>query len=410
MPPVQSISSDSSNPKVQSASSARSIVGPFNLPSSQALSLNPNIRHETLIVPASSIPAFGSYFTVDIRERNMLNHNITLQFVTSPVVGTNLVGCFNPAWFWFTRVEVVQGSDVVDTYYNTQQFVLNQMLEYDEDRLSINNAAENYASTAQRTSLSSQTANNTVYCNLRTYFDQAKIASLTDCHNVQLRVYMDTLPNIFNVVSGTLISCSLLSCTAFCRVTRLDMNSASLRLEDMRVKKNHSVIHDTRYGTYTAPVGVTSTTIVLSAIVGNVAALFFTVRPSIVGANAFNFTQLANFSILDSASTNIVGGSALPASFAANILNKDWMKSSYNTETSFGTNNQNANVYMWSFSADPVNALTNGQCLSSRKMIGQEQLILNFTSALTTAVQIDVYAMTESLLEMTLSGVKKMSF
>ena len=112
MPPVQSISSDSSNPIVQSASSARSIVGPFNLPSSQAISLNPNIRHETLIIPASSIPAFGSYFTVDIRERNMLNHNITLQFVASPVVGTNLVGCFNPAWFWFTTAAIILGTIV----------------------------------------------------------------------------------------------------------------------------------------------------------------------------------------------------------------------------------------------------------------------------------------------------------
>ena len=409
MPPVQPIISDSSNPKVQSASGARSVVGPLNIPSSQLASLNPNIRHETLIIPASSIPAFGSYFTIDIRERNMLNHNITLQFVTGPVIGTNLVGTFNPSWFWFTRVEVVQGSDVIDTYFGNQQFVLNQMLEYDEDRLSINNAAGNYASTAQRTLLSSQTSNNTLYCNLRTYFDQAKIASLTDCHNVQLRVYMDTLPNIFNVVSGTLISCPLLSCTAFCRVTKLDMNSASMRLEDMRVRKNHSVIHDTRYGTYTVPAGVTTSTIVLSAIVGNVAALFFTVRPSVVGASAFNYTQLSSFSLLDSASTNIVGGSALPASFAANILGKDWMKSSYNTETSFGTNNQNANVYMWSFSADPVSALTNGQCLSSRKMIGQEQLILNFPSAILTNMQVDVYAMTESMLEMTLTGVKKMS-
>ena len=62
---------------------------------------------------------------------------------------------------------------------------------------------------------------------------------------------------------------------------------------------------------------------------------------------------------------------------------------------------------MWSFSADPVSALNHGQALTSRKFTGQEQLLLNFPSALGAQVSVDVYAMVESILEVTPSSVKK---
>ena len=97
-PQVFSTNSDStSNGKVVAASGARVQAGAFNLPVSQGVSLNSDLKHETLIVPASAIPAFGSYFTIDIREKNIVLNNITLQFVASAVTGTALIGSFNPA-------------------------------------------------------------------------------------------------------------------------------------------------------------------------------------------------------------------------------------------------------------------------------------------------------------------------
>ena len=409
-PQVFSTNSDStSNGKVVAASGARVQAGGFNLPVSQGVSLNSDLKHETLIIPSSSAPGFGSFFTIDIKEKNILLNNVTLQFMTSARIGTALVGYFNPAFFWFTRIELVQGGTVIDNIYGNQQHIMQQILEWDEDRLAINNAAGNYASSAQRTTLSSQTTQNVVYANLRTYFDQAKVALLSDAHNIQLRVYMDTLPNVYNVVSGSLQSCTLLSCNAICKVTRLDLNSVAVRVEDMRLRNNHAIMHSLSYANLNVAIGNSSTTLVLSSIVGNVAALFFTIRPSAIGAAAWNYSQLASFSLLDAAGTNLVGGQPLPSAFALQLLNKDWMKSSYNTETSYGTNNQGANVYMWSFSCDPVAALSNGQALSSRKMTGNEQLVLNFPSALTSAVQVEVYAFVESVLEQTLTSVRKIS-
>ena len=282
-------------------------------------------------------------------------------------------------------------------------------MEWDEDRLAINNAAGNYASAAQRTSLSSQTSTNTFYVNLRTYFDQTKINMLTDAHAVQLRVYMDNLSNVFNVVSRTLTSCSIMSCNAICKIIRLDVNSAAQRLEDIRLRNQHAIFHSLSYAPLIIIAGNSTSTLVLPSIVGNVAMLMFTIWPSLVGTGCWNYSQLLSFAILDSASTNLVGGQPLPSSFALNLLYKDWMKSSYNTETSYGTNNQGANVYMWSFSCDPVAALTDGQALSTRKFTGGEQLVLNFPSALATNVTVEVYAFMESVIEQTLTSVRKIS-
>ena len=86
-------------------------------------------------------------------------------------------------------------------------------------------------------------------------------------------------------------------------------------------------------------------------------------------------------------------------------------KSSYHSETAFGVaaNSNGANYYCWSFSADIVGALQGGQALSSRKMTGQEQLQLTFPSTLTSQIQVDIYALTESVIEQGLMEVRKVS-
>ena len=405
--PHTSNTDSTSNGKVQAAAGHRAKVGGLHLPANQAVSIPSGLKHETLIIPSSSTPSFGGFFTIDIREKGILLNNVTLQFNLSAVTGSSLVGYFNPAWFFFTRIEIVQNGNVHDTIYGNQQFLMNQLLEWDEDRLACNNGAGNYASTAQRTSMSSQSTTNTFYANLKTYFDQDKVALLTESHNIQLRVYMDTLQNSFYVSSGTLTSCNINSVNAYCRVTRLDSDAHQTHLASQHQDPHHHIMHDLHYGTFTVPSGNLSSTIVLSPIVGNVTTLIFTIRANSVTNQAWVYSQLASFALLDSASTNIVGGQVLPASFCANMLNKEWCKSSYNTETSFGINDQKANVYMWSFSADPISALTHGQALTSRKFTGQEQLLLNFPSALAAQVSVDVYAMVESILEVTPSSVRK---
>ena len=103
VPQAHSVNTDSpSNSKVQSVAGNRVNTEGYNLPASQAVTLTRNMRHEILIIPASTVPSFGSTFNIDIKEKNILFHNLTLQFVTGPVVGTNLVGTFNPCWYFMT--------------------------------------------------------------------------------------------------------------------------------------------------------------------------------------------------------------------------------------------------------------------------------------------------------------------
>lgn len=410
VPQAYSVNTDSpSNSKVQSVSGARINVNGVNLPASQAVSLTSNMKHELLTVGSATVPVFGGVFNIDIKEKNILLHNMGLQFVTGPVVGTSLVGQFNPSWFFVTRIEFVQSGNVVATAIGNEQFIINQWLDWDEDRLAINNSAGNYASATQRLTLSSQSTTNTFYINLKSYFDQTKLALLTDNHNIQIRVTMDTLKNAFGVTSGTLISCPILSCSAICKITRMDQATVQQRSEDMRVYGNHSIFHDLKAGSYTVQSGLASTSIILNNVVGNIACLLFTVRSTTAGSLPWNYLPIASFALADSGGTNIVGGQAIPAAYAVNLLNKDFCKSSYNTETSYGSNNQSANVFCWSFSADMISALTHGQALSSRRMTGQEQLILTFPSTLTSPVQVDVYAYAESIVDMTLTSVRKIN-
>lgn len=410
IPTPHTVNTDSpSNSIIQASAGARVQAGALNLPASQAVSINSAHKHELFIAPASSNPAFGSFFTIDIREKNIILENITLQFNLSTVAGTSLVGYFNPAFYFWNRIELVQGGNVIDCLQNNFNFLEHQLSEWDEDRIAINNMSGNYASTTQRTINSSQSTTNTVYCSLKSYIDQCKMPILTAGHELQLRIYMDTLANNFTVTSGTLTSCSINSCNAICRVTRLDTNSAQLRLQEMTARPHHYVMHDLHYGTFNVASGNTTATIILAPMVGNCSALYFTVRSSTVGANAWVYTQLASWALLDAGGTNIVGGQNIPASLSANILNRHNCKSSYNTECSFGITDNKSNYYAWSFSGDSLSAHQHGMALSSRRFTSQEQLLLVFPSALGSQVQVDVYGKFENILEVTPYAVTKKS-
>jgi hypothetical protein len=374
-----------------------------------------------MIIPSTSQPAFGSYFVLDIKERNILIHNLALQFNCSAITGrtgdATYYPHFSPAYFWWTRIEVVINGQVMTTHYNSEQFIMNQLFQEDEDRIFVNNCAGNYASIQQRNTMST-TAGSSYICTLKTLFDQIHYPLLADAHSVQLRVYTDSLTNIVAVSGGTGTAVATINyVNLIAKISRLDINTSSQQLALMNRSPQHNIFHDLRYGTFNVASGVSSTTVVLTPIVGKVAALFFTIRPtaSLTGDSAYQYTAISNFSILDSTSTNCVGGQPITSQVALQYLAQAWFRSSYTTETSTGSNlagtvvNNSANVYCWSFSSDPVSAITYGRALSSRQFIGNEQLQLTFTSALAANVQVDVYALTESILEQGSGYVKKIS-
>jgi hypothetical protein len=155
--------------------------------------------------------------------------------------------------------------------------------------------------------------------------------------------------------------------------------------------------------------GVSATTLVLTPIVGKVSVIYFIVRPvsGLTGNNAFNYTAISSFAILGAGGDNIVGGVVIPSNLNLLQMGKWWSASSYLSESFSGISN--ANLYSYSFSADPVKAFESGTNYTTRPFIGSEQLQLNFTGSLAANVQVDVYCFLESAIEQTATTIKKIN-
>ena len=391
----------------------------FHLSQSQSVAVPSALKHEILIIPSTNTPSWGSMFICDIREKNIKLHNITLQFNVSAISGLTGTATsypnYNPAFCWFNRIEILQNSNVIDTIYPEEQFILNQFSQIDEDRLYINNGAGNYSSIVQRNTLA--TSVNNYYVNLKTYFDQCHMPLLSNSSDVQLRIYMDTAVNQINqsTLTGTPVS-TINSCNVICKITRMDQATATNTLATVSKTPIHHLYHDLRYGAFTVLNSAASTSltsqIVLTPIVGKVAMLWFVVRPtaSVSQAGQLKFTPITSFSLLDGGGSNIVGGQDIQSSLALHYLNLYWCQSSYTQETALGLTDNGANVYCWAFSSDPIRALSTGQLLGSKQFGGSEQLKIAFNSGTQTGnFSISVYALCESAIEQSAGYIKKLS-
>ena len=257
-----------------------------------------------------------------------------------------------------------------------------------------------YNSLPQRATLES-TAGQNYNIKLWTFYNEAHIPILSDLHNLQIRCYIDTSANIVSQSTGTGTGAATINYSnVILKVMKIPSDIATTRLNAMIKKAEHSFFYNFRYSPFAINNGVSQTTIVLSPFVGNVVALFFTVSPValLVQHNAYQFTAISNFAILDSTSSNCVGGQPIPSFLALNYLGLFYSKGSYSSETSSGHNiigtviDNKANCYCWALSSNLPEAIQKGLLLGHRKFIGNEQLQITFTGSLGAAEQIDVWA------------------
>jgi hypothetical protein len=385
----------------------------LNLSGNQTSDVPRNLKHEILTIPSTSQFAFGGYGVLDFKEKNVKVHELIIAFNTSAVSGlTGTVTNFpnlNPTFHWFTRIELVMNNVVIDTLYPDAQFILNQLMYEEQDRTLNNYSAGLYSSQASRNTLTT-TAGSNWYLPLKTFFNQANIAIITQNHELQLRVYMQPLANICNqsTLTGTPV-CTINSAQLIARVTRLPTEAVNATIAQISRSPRHYKFYETRYATFTVQSGVTSTTLVLTPIVGNVGMLYFVVRPSasLTGNNAFSFTAIRDFAMLGAGGDNIVGGTVIPSTLNLLQQGKWWCKSQYLADVFAGTSN--SNVYSYCFSADPTLAFDSGAFYTTRKFVGAEQLQLTFTGSLGANVQVDVFAYLEAAIEQTNLGVKKLA-
>ena len=119
----------------------------LNIPEYQFSSIPSNIKNETVIIPSTSQVSFGGYSTFDFREKSLLLNDVVLQFNLSNVTGgtskttagadPNLYPRVIPAWAWFTRIEIVQNNNIIDTIYPISNFLQHQSFVADEVRKKI---------------------------------------------------------------------------------------------------------------------------------------------------------------------------------------------------------------------------------------------------------------------------------
>ena len=400
--------------RVSSAiTSNRSKVNGLYVPEYQSKMLPDSIRHELMVTPSSSAPAFGGVCILDFKEKNVVLHNLALNFNVSAVSGTTggTLPNLNPCFFWVDRVEININGTIMQTIFGLEQFLLHQILSRDEERLNRNLSCGHYSSNANRNALFTGASNN-YYLNLKSCLDVVRPAILTAGHDIQFKVYFNSLASVYNANSATGTPvCTFNSCSLVSNVSRLDQNTQSYKLQEMSKIPLQTLFHETRVGTYVVQSGITSTSLVLSQIAGNVAYIMFVVRPtaSLTGTGMYNFTQLRNWQLVDGTSSSLCGGSPVPALLSASVLNSRWSKSTYCSETSLGLTDNNANYYCWSFSGDPISALRDGCDQSSRRFNGTESLQLTFNSALGASVQIDLFAYCETVCEQNASGFRKIA-
>ena len=198
---------------------------------------------------------------------------------------------------------------------------------------------------------------------------------------------------------------------------KLPSEVALNRLALMNKQPEHNIFHNVRYSPFNVNSGVSSTSIVLTPFIGNIVALFFTVRPTtgLTKSAAHSFTAITSFEILDSSNSNCVGGQALPSQLVLQHLSSFNCRSSYTTETAIGSNlagtvvDNGSNVYCYSFSSSFPEALSHGQLLGHKKFLGNEILKINFTASLAANVQVDVFAYCQSVLEQGSNYIKVMA-
>ena len=381
----------------------------LNIAGSQHSGFPRNLTHTNLVIPSVSQFSWGSQSIIDIKQKGIKLHDAVLAFNINAITGVTPNGStlpvLNSCYSWFQKIEILINGSVMDTIYpDFNAYILNNLYAPDEDRLLLNIAAG--GSIANRYTLSN-TNGSVWYLSLKTLFNQNHFGILTQNHEVQLRVTMNPLSNVLN--QGALVgtcACTINNVSLLARVTQLDTPTIQRLLVDMNKTPRHSLFLSTRYQSFVVQAGVSNTNLVMTAITGSVHSLYFIVRNTnaLTGASNNSYNIIKDFSINGSDGQNIVGGTVIPSTFNLLIQNKHWFESTFCSEGFTGVNN--SYVYTYSFSVDPASSFKNASHLTTRIMTGNENLIINFTSALASTAQVDVFALVESSLEQSPSYVK----
>jgi hypothetical protein len=366
-------------------------------------------EHTQLLIPSVSQPSVGGYFVIDFKNKGYKLHNMTLQFNVS----TNKT--LNPTWFWIDHIDTVINGQIINTEYDLVNYFRHQLEFSDQERKLINQAAGDYTDITSLGNLWDTSDSVDVYLPLLTIFDQTHLSVITQNHEIQLRIYLKDIHSFLTTssdVSGA--SVVINSCNLIAKVSQLPTQIVSSELVAMNKTAKDSLFTTVLHQINSAQSGVSNYTATLTSITGSVVLLFFVVRQtdSLQYSAQYNFSNVVKqFEILDSSGRNMVGGSPITARQDLLVLmHKYFPSSTFTTEGFITSGPANSNVFCYSFSLAPLQALKSGQHLTTAIFKGSEQLKLTFNSSLGSACQIDSYALCEAAVRQTPSSIQKILF
>jgi hypothetical protein len=382
----------------------------LNVPTSQALSMPKGYRHYVQKISSATTPSFGSWFTIRVTEKGVALDGVTLEFQTSALTGLTVTNsgtaALPAAHLWVDRIDIYVGTQLIESLSGMANFLTNQLLAHpmEEKRTMANVAAGVYNSHTIRATKSASTE--FWYLPIASFFNQSSYPLLSTA-DLEFRIQLSPLASIYTLTTGSTATgtpaCTINSCQAICQFSRLPQSIANYTSSLLAKSPLHFGFKDIQAQTFTVASGVTSTSLVLSAINGCVSTIIFCIRSaSPVNNNVLTFnTTMSSFEILSGSSENIVGGQPI-----TDILSR-YVQGQRFTNTLFL--NDGPGTYMYSHSIDPVETFNSSAQLGAHQYTGGEILRLNFSTALAAAAQVDVFALTHAAIEMTPSGVKKLS-
>lgn len=388
----------------------------LNLSRHQTTRTPQKLVHDLLNLPSSTVPAWGSLLTFDVKVKEILVHNLSILLALSALTG--LSGGVNTrlvcGYKMIERVEILINNVLVQNGNGDEQFINTQLFSTNEDRCLINSGVGAYNSVASRTAKSAVSSDWII--NLKTLFDQCDVALLNDAHSIQVRVTLAPMANVIVASGGTgtgIVSINQASLLVKC--TRVPSDLAQNRIISMKSIPEHYLYHALIPATFNIQSGVSQSNITLSPINGNIAVFYFVVRNVIQTSNddSLKFNKIKSFSISNSSGSNITTGQQISSEMSLSYLSPYWTESSYLSEQSAGASligsvvDNGANVYMWSFSSNPVRAMKTGARLTSHMFSGQETLTINWVTPLSNAVTVDVFTMREQYVALSSYKVDK---
>ena len=271
----------------------------------------------------------------------------------------------------------------------------------------MNNASGPYNNATSRFAMSSTTSAYLVPIRVG-IFNQLRSELLSLNHSIRLSFLMESLSNIINqnTIVGT-PTATLNSVSLFLKVSKYEQSVIQNKLLQLQRSPLNKLFNTCAYQPATVNSGASSAIITLSNFSGlNIQYLYFVIRLSsaLTKAEGFLFlNNLSNYSVLAS-SGEILSGQPITPQQCLYVYNKT------NTLGCFTSiDNTYGNVFTLFHTIDPISTMCNpGSGIYGHRLYnGAESLQLNFLTALSASVTVDIYGSVTSMCKQTPLGFTK---